>query len=76
MEIKFYKFEDWFIQDPYERDWEKRVYVDENNKSITGVLENYFYFTKDDPKNHVYVEDGKRIYNRFIPSLNSPPLFI
>ncbi len=63
MSVKFYKFDDWYIQDRMEFDFDKRVYIDEDDKPITGILEDFYYFDHGDPRNHVYVENGKRVYN-------------
>jgi hypothetical protein len=59
--MKRYKSDEWHTLDPDNWDFETRTYVDGDGKPITGILEDYFYFKKDDPRNHVYVKNGKRL---------------
>jgi hypothetical protein len=65
MKNKFYKYDEWGILEdesgdiPTNRD--EHIYVDSEDKPITGILENYFYFSEGDERNHQYVENGKRI---------------
>jgi hypothetical protein len=58
---KFYKKEDWGILESSlfgsPDDW---VYVDSNDKPITGILENFKYFKEGDPRNNVFIKEGKR----------------
>ena len=61
--MRRYKLNEWDILDPYEWDYEKRTYVDLDGNPITGILEDFFYFKKDDPRNHVEVRNGKRVRN-------------
>jgi len=70
MSERIYEPDEWtFIEDPSTindpnstiMDPSYRLYVDNNNVPITGILKNYFYFKEDDPRNNVYVENGKRL---------------
>jgi len=39
--------------------FEDRTYTDLEGNLITGLLENFRYYKKDDPNNWQYVENGK-----------------
>jgi len=54
------RYKRWNVLDPDNWDYETRTYIDEHGELITGILEGYFYFEKDDPRNDVYVENGRR----------------
>lgn len=59
---KLYKDNEWFIRnDENYYDPDKRLYEDSDGSLITGILENFWYFTKDDPRNNQYVENGRRL---------------
>ncbi len=60
--MKRYKPDEWDCTDHFDWDFDNRTYVDNDGNLITGILEDFFYFKKDDPRNHVYVENGKRIW--------------
>jgi len=60
--MKTYKLNEWDILDPLNWDYETRTYIDNEGNPITGILEDFFYFKKDDPRNNVYVEDGRRVW--------------
>jgi len=63
--LKTYSTDEWDWEgrgtDYEEWDFEKRVYIDNDGNRITGMLDGYFYFSKDDPRNAVEVKDGKRV---------------
>lgn len=59
--MRIYKADEWSILDPLNWDFEERTYIDNEGNPITGILEDFFYFKKDDHRNHVYVEGGKRV---------------
>ena len=65
--MKTYKYDEWdFYPNCGVGDFgfsssSERLYVDTAGNLITGILEDFFYFEKNDPRNHVYVKDGKRI---------------
>jgi hypothetical protein len=61
--MKFYNKEDWGIKDGTELlgGFDERVYVDNDNNEITGVLEGFYGYASDTPYlNRQYVENGKR----------------
>jgi len=41
-------------------DYDQMIYVDTDGKPITGLLENYWYYEKGNPKNWQLVINGKR----------------
>ena len=60
--MKYYKHDEWDLNfgkcgyfDP-----DQNIYIDLEGNQITGILENFYYFNEGDPRNNVYVEDGKR----------------
>jgi hypothetical protein len=55
-----YKSDEWFIIGNTWDDNPTPTYVDSDDNPITGILEDFFYFKKDDPRNHVKVIYGKR----------------
>lgn len=59
MKKKLYKYDDWFIQEPVGHEFDSRIYIDKNNEPITGILEDFYCYEKNDPRNNVYVENGK-----------------
>ena len=63
MDDKFYKKDEWDISDEsFEaNDPSEWVYVDSNDKPITGICENFHFFKEGDPRNNVYLENGKRV---------------
>jgi len=58
--MQIFKFDEWdLILDKY-FDYDRNIYVDRNNKPITGFLEDFHYSYKSCIDNYQYVEDGKR----------------
>ena len=58
---KLYEYDDWdfdVIDPECASIPENRIYIDSECKPITGILEDYYYFTKNDPRNNKYIEDG------------------
>ena len=59
-DYKKYKYDEWdYIDVDY--DYDEMVYVDKDGAPITGLLENYWYYDKDDERNWQLVIDGKRV---------------
>jgi hypothetical protein len=71
---KFYKYGEWDIRE--DEGWlnpDTRLYEDSNGELITGILEDFWYYAKGDPRNNQYVENGRRLfrgkhYGRDIPN--------
>jgi len=63
-EYRKYKSHEWSCKFPYDDvdyDYDKMIYVDSEGEPITGLLENYWYYSKNDPRNWQLVIDGKRV---------------
>jgi len=60
--MKKYKIDEWDCTDHFDWDFENRTYVDNDGNPITGILEDFYYLGKGNPRNNVYVENGKRVF--------------
>lgn len=60
---RFYSYDTWDVVIPEDHDPDKRLYVDEYGKPITGVLENFRYYEDGDERNHQFVKDGIPVYD-------------
>ena len=63
VKYKKYKYDDWdgkFNFADVDFSFDKQVYVDKLGSPITGLLENYWFFAFQDPKNWQLVINGKK----------------
>lgn len=60
-ELKFIPYGEWHVKHSDDFDPDKRLYVDSDGNLITGILENFHYYKKDDPRNHRKVINGERV---------------
>jgi hypothetical protein len=58
----FYKNSEWDFKlgDCGYFDYDENIYIDEDGKPITGILENFKYYNEGNLNNHQMVVDGKR----------------
>lgn len=64
MNYKKYKENEWGCKFNYtdvDYDYGKMIYVDSDSNPITGLLENYWYYSKGDPRNWQLVVNGLRV---------------
>ncbi len=61
--MKTYKYGDWDFEfgDCGYHDPDQNIYIDINQVPITGILEDFYYYSEGDERNNQYVENGKRI---------------
>ena len=61
--MRTYKLDEWDfrIGECGYFDTMENIYVDNEEKLITGILEDFYFFSKGDPQNNVYVENGRRV---------------
>jgi len=61
MKNKIYEYGEWdfeFGECGYMNPSEN-IYTDLDGNLITGIIKDFYYFGKNDPKNNVYIEKGK-----------------
>ena len=61
--MKIYKNNEWdFLYGKCNYfDPDQNIYTDLEGTPVTGILEDFYYFKKGDPRNNQYVENGKRL---------------
>jgi hypothetical protein len=60
--MKYYKDSEWtFLEEHNQFDYDTNLYVDSSGKPITGILENFKYYSDNDPRNDWFVVEGKRL---------------
>ena len=58
--IKIYDGNEWeLVLDEY-FDYDRNIYIDMKGNYITGFLNNFHYYDKNNIKNYQYVKNGKR----------------
>lgn len=56
--LEFIPYDQWYVQQAEDFDPDKRMYVDINGDPITGILENFNYFSEGDKRNNRPVING------------------
>jgi len=59
----FYKYDEWTLIPGSDLTPDTNLYVDLSGKPITGTLENFYFYSKNDPRNNKYVKNGKPTYD-------------
>ena len=62
IDLKYYPYDEWtYVESHNQFDYDTNLYVDLEGNPITGILQDFKFYTKNDSRNDWFVVEGNRL---------------
>lgn len=62
IDLKYYPYDEWtYVENHNQFDYDTNLYVDLEGNPITGILQDFKFYTKNDSRNDWFVVEGNRL---------------